>query len=166
VPVYTIAESTNPADWGTVQGATWDAAICNWNANGYRLLTEAEWEYAARGATNTPDYVNSGSNDIATVAWYSGNSENSTWPVGSKNPNGIGIHDMSGNVWEWCWNWYGTYSDSPQDNPTGPENGTHRVRRGGSWQNGTFDCRVPVRHAYHQSYAFNNGGFRVCRTAN
>lgn len=163
VPAYTIAESINPAEWGN-QGASWNAALCNWTANGYRLPTEAEWEYAARGTTNTPDYVYAGSDVLAEVGWYSGNSDNSTWPVGSKNPNGIGIHDMCGSVWEWCWNWYGTYSDSPQTNPTGPETGTNRVRRGGSWSNGASDCRLAVRDAYHQSYAINNGGLRLCRS--
>ena len=172
-PCYTISGSTNPDNWGEVptsRNSTWDAAICNWNANGYRLPTEAEWEYAARAATNNPDYLYSGSDDISTVAWYWSNSGSSTHPVGTKAPNGIGTYDMSGNVWEWCWDWYSSsyYSSSPQNDPRGPESGSKRVLRGGSWYNNATSCRVANRHCnlpYHR-YSYADSGFRLCRAAN
>jgi len=171
-PCYTISGSTNPDNWGEVptsRNSTWDAAICNWNANGYRLPTEAEWEYAARAATNNPDYLYSGSDDISTVAWYWSNSGSSTHPVGTKAPNGIGTYDMSGNVWEWCWDWYSSsyYSSSPQNDPRGPESGSKRVLRGGSWLYPVAtSCRVALRIYLNPYLSYNLYGFRLCRAAN
>ena len=171
IPCYTINGSTNPANWGAVPtdyNEAWDAAICNWNANGYRLPTEAEWEYAARGATNNPDYLYSGSDDINAVAWYDGNnSPSGSKPVGTKAPNGIGTYDMSGNVYEWCWDWYGYgyYSSSPQNNPTGPASGSSRVLRGGFWINSAYYCRVANRDYNYPSYSGGDIGFRLCRSA-
>ena len=138
-PVYSISGSTDPADWDSFStgfSTIWNAAICNWDADGYRLPTEAEWEYAARGATNTPNYLYSGSDEINEVAWHLGNnSPDGIKPVGTKAPNGIGTYDMSGNVLEWCWEWYGSnyYLLSPLNNPQGPTSGYYRVQRGGSW---------------------------------
>jgi len=167
-PVYTISGFTNPSNWGEVPidyDTAWDAAICNWSANGYRLPTEAEWEFAARGGTTTPDYVYAGSNDINTVAWYLGN--NTPWgtkPVGSKEPNGMGIYDMSGNVWEWCWDWWGSYSSAAQNNPNGPGSGSSRLLRGGSWYFEAFSCRVSSRAGGDPSYSiYDLNGFRLCR---
>ena len=111
----------------------------------FRLPTEAEWEYAARGGNRSRGYKYSGSNTLSDVAWYYGNSGSKTHPVGSKSPNELGLYDMSGNVWEWCSDWKGTYSSSAQTNPTGPSNGSSRVRRGGSWFYVPRDCRSSDR---------------------
>lgn len=169
-PVYCISSSTDPANWGAVptsSDTTWNAAICNWTANGYRLPTEAEWEYAARGVTNIPDYLFSGSDEINAVAWYSGNNApNGSKPVGTKDPNGVGLYDMSGNVWEWCWDWYSSsyYSSSPSNNPTGAESGEVRVSRGGSWYWGNYWCNVSRRYGWRPRNSIYYLGFRLCRS--
>ena len=169
-PCYRIGGSTNPNDWGSIptfKDSIWDAVICDWNANGYRLPTEAEWEYAARGATNEPDYLYSGSDKIEYVAWYLDNSEDTSHPVGEKKDNSIGIYDMSGNIWEWCWDRYSDsyYRSSPRNNPVGPSSGLSRVFRGGGWNYNASLCRVANRAdgAPYESYIFV--GFRVCRSA-
>ena len=114
----------------------------------YRLPTEAEWEFAARGGKQSKGYKYSGSDNIGVVAWYTGNNGGKTHQVGTKEPNELGIYDMSGNVWEWCGDWYGSYSysSSAQTNPTGPSSGSRRVLRGGSWHNDARFCRVSFRN--------------------
>jgi formylglycine-generating enzyme required for sulfatase activity len=111
----------------------------------FRLPTEAEWEFACRGGTRSKGYRYSGSNTIDDVAWYEGNSGNSTHEVGLKNPNELGLYDMSGNVFEMCSDWYDKYSTSTQINPIGAEKGINRVSRGGSWCISDSFCRSWAR---------------------
>lgn len=111
----------------------------------FSLPTEAEWEYAARGGNKAQGYLYSGSNTIGDVAWYTSNSSSTTHPVKTKQSNELGIYDMSGNVLEWCADWYGSYSSSAQTDPVGPSSGSHRVLRGGSWRNNATFCRVAGR---------------------
>ena len=127
----------------------------------YRLPTEAEWEFAARGGKQSKGYKYSGSDNIGVVAWYTGNSGGKTHQVGTKEPNELGIYDMSGNVWEWCGDWYGSYSSSAQTNPTGPSSGSYRVVRGGSWRNLAGYWRVSYRGGNLPSNRDNCSGFRV-----
>ena len=112
----------------------------------FRLPTESEWEYAARGGNKSRGYQYSGSYNIDDVAWYSDNSGSKTHAVGTKEPNELGIYDMTGNVWEWCQDWYGSYSGSPQTNPTGAVSGSFRVGRGGSWIYSASECRSSYRN--------------------
>ncbi|MBQ9076764.1 MAG: SUMF1/EgtB/PvdO family nonheme iron enzyme [Muribaculaceae bacterium] len=125
----------------------------------YRLPTEAEWEYAARGGNKSKGYVYSGSDNIGDVAFYISNT-NSTNEVGLKQPNELGIYDMSGNVWEWCSDWFGEYASTPQTNPTGPSTGSCRVHRGGAWDAKSNYCRVSRRNDYFVGSRFSIG-FRL-----
>ncbi|MCX4291825.1 MAG: formylglycine-generating enzyme family protein [Odoribacter sp.] len=127
----------------------------------YALPTEAQWEYAARGGVKSRGYKYSGSNTIGNVAWYGDNSSSSTHPVATKQPNELGLYDMSGNVWEWCSDWKGYYSSKSQSNPTGPSTGSYRVLRGGSWSSYAGHCRVSYRNYYIPSGRNNYNGFRV-----
>ena len=127
----------------------------------FRLPTEAEWEFAARGGNNSKGYKYSGSNNIDDVAWYYGNSGSNTHAVKTKQPNELGIYDMSGNVWEWCSDWYGDYSSNARTNPTGPSTGSFRVYRGGSWSDHARSCRVSTRGSDSPDYRDCDLGLRL-----
>ncbi|MBQ2703065.1 MAG: formylglycine-generating enzyme family protein [Alistipes sp.] len=132
----------------------------------YRLPTEAEWEYAARGGDQSKGYKYSGSNNIDEVAWYDTNSASRTHIVGQKQPNELGLYDMSGNVWESCSDWYWSkyYKNALSDNPTGPATGSGRVLRGGGYSNYASSCRVSTRFFSGPSDRFLSCGFRlVCQ---
>ena len=127
----------------------------------FRLPTEAEWEFAARGGTKSKGYKYSGSNTVGDVAWYYDNSSSKTHDVATKQANELGIYDMSGNVWEWCSDWYGSYSSSAQTNPTGPTSGSNRVYRGGGWDGDAWFCRVSCRYRSTPAGRFINLGLRL-----
>jgi formylglycine-generating enzyme required for sulfatase activity len=142
-----------------------EAAItCDFDAPGYRLPTEAEWEYAARGGNRDPaGYEYSGSGNPGDVAWYGDNSGGGPHQAGTKQPNGLGLYDMSGNVYEWCQDWYGEYPGDPQTDPHGPSAGAGRVLRGGSWYGSARVVRLAYRGSTTPSGRDNNIGFRLVR---
>ncbi|MDR1180750.1 MAG: formylglycine-generating enzyme family protein [Bacteroidales bacterium] len=127
----------------------------------YRLPTEAEWEYAAKGGQQTHNYDYSGSNTIGDVAWYTSNSGSTAHEVGRKNPNELGIYDMSGNVFEWCSDWYGSTYPSGINNPTGASSGSDRVIRSGSWRADAYVCTVSIRYSGTPSRHSYEVGFRL-----
>ena len=144
-------------------------AYCQWLSSKtnkkYRLPTEAEWEYAARGGNQSKGYKYSGSNTIGDVAWYSANSGSKTHPVGTKGANELGIYDMSGNVWEWCSDWYDEnyYKNSAAQNPKGAQSGSLRVLRSGSWNYSDSGCRSSNRLWGEPDYRYYTFGFRLAR---
>jgi len=169
----TLTGRDKPDDegWGRgdrpVMNVSWHdvTAFCEWmtrtTGKTYRLPTEAEWEYAARGGSKSKGYKYSGSNDLDAVGWYGGNSSRKTHPVAQKQPNELGLYDMSGNVWEWCADWYGDYSSSPQTDPQGSNSGKFRVLRGGGWHYSVSNCRVAYRFKHYPDLKYNNLGFRL-----
>ena len=131
----------------------------------FRLPTEAEWEFAARGGNKSKGYKYSGSNNLENVAWYKDNSDNKTHPIGTKSPNEVGIYDMSGNVWEWCNDCYSKYIKNSQTNPQGPFSGSNRVVRGGSWNNFARGTRVSCRAYDNPEVRGRNLGFRLAHSS-
>lgn len=163
-PCYTISGSTDPESWGTVptySSSTWNAAVCDFEADGFRLPTEAEWEWAARGGES---YEYAGSDNIDDVAWHGRNTRyTGSWEVKTKKANGYGLYDMSGNVEEWCWDWYGSvYSSTPG---SGPASGSYRCPRGGSWFGSASRAQVADRNNNYPHFRGNIYGFRLVRSA-
>ena len=148
--------------------------VCDFTANGYRLPTEAEWEYACRGGEETDFYTGNMTNSscnpldpaLDRAGWYCGNADDSTRTVGQKEPNGFGLYDMHGNVNEWCWDWFDSdfYAASPAEDPRGPGSGTRRVLRGGSWVFFARFCRSAGRYTKDPDNRNFNFGFRFVRT--
>jgi formylglycine-generating enzyme required for sulfatase activity len=168
-PSYFTGSANNP-----VEQVSWND-IAGFNiATGLRLPTEAEWEYACRGGTTTvfhsmPGYPNGTDDDslLGNIAWYNNNnSPYGTKPVGGKSANAFGLYDMSGNVWEWCQDWYGDYSASNMTTPTEPSvlYAAYRVLRGGSWINNSNNCRSSTRNNLDPDSRYGYVGFRVART--
>ena len=148
-PCYSVKGITDPAYWGHYKD---DEVECDFTANGWRLPTEKEWEYAAREGKNKSEYKYSGSNNIDEVAWYEGNTTRGAHDVATKKPNALGLYDMSGNVWEWCWEKYST---------------TDRVYRGGSWFNRDGGCAIAYRYYNYPGNKYSGYmGARLVRTAN
>jgi formylglycine-generating enzyme required for sulfatase activity len=168
-PAYSYGTyGTNPDNWPSgwnTSSSNHTNVSCNWSANGYRLPTEMEWMFAAKGGNQSQGYTYSGSNTIGNVAWYSSNSISRTWDVGLKDPNELGTFDMSGNVWEWVWDIHGTYPTGNQTNPTGPVSGSYRVRRGGGWGNYAGGCTISNRGYSGATYTSYSLGFRLIRVS-
>ncbi|MDB5282510.1 MAG: Sulphatase-modifying factor protein [Bacteroidota bacterium] len=189
-------DTAGGAGWGRgkqpIVNVTWLEAVkyCNWlsakeklskcylindttkevkyldTAKGYRLPTEAEWEYAARGGNKSKNTLHAGGNDLSTVGWFAGNSGNRAMPVAQKAPNELGFYDMTGNVWEWCWDVYdwNYYKVSPAEDPKGPATGSYRVMRGGAFYNQPNYTHIVTRQNAGIGFKQNSVGFRVART--
>ncbi|MCL2410582.1 MAG: formylglycine-generating enzyme family protein [Treponema sp.] len=162
--------STDPATWGAVprerddpERARWDAVRIRAGSTGYRLPTEAQWEFAAKGGNRGETYTFSGSDDVDEVAWHWGNSGGRTREVGRLAPNGLGIYDMSGNVWEAVWDRWGSYTSEAKADPSGAYSGTDRVLRGGGWDSDAVYARSVFRDAGWPNSGWSADGFRLVR---
>ncbi|MCR5820686.1 MAG: formylglycine-generating enzyme family protein [Bacteroidaceae bacterium] len=172
--LWMLVMETNPSHFKgahkPVENITWDDAqvfikkLNELTGLQFRMPTEAEWEYAARGGKLSKGYKYAGSNSINEVAWYNGNSGNSTHDVGEKAPNELGLFDMSGNVYEWCQDWKAPYPSAAQTNPVGAEEGTNRVNRGGRWCGSSRACRTSDRSMSSPDYHFYHLGMRLAIT--
>jgi formylglycine-generating enzyme required for sulfatase activity len=178
---YTPAYAVKGVDFATLtwknipreRDATWDAVTVNWNTNGYRLPTETEWMWAAMGATANgyakafagavEPNTDKPSVSIDAFAWYKSNSGKTAHPAGTKKPNELGLYDMSGNVWEWCGDWYGAYRSGTQTDYRGPGSGSYRIVRGGSWLSEQDFCTIACRYSYSPFDLGPSIGFRVVR---
>ncbi|MCB0565298.1 MAG: SUMF1/EgtB/PvdO family nonheme iron enzyme, partial [Phaeodactylibacter sp.] len=162
--VYTIhKDQKDPNNQSNADEFKW-LVIADHTANGYRLPTEAEWEFAARGRGQRPAGQYAGSDNLDEVGWYDKNSDSKTQPVKKKKKNELGLYDMSGNVWEWCWDWYGSYQKEAQVDPIGTDSGSYRVLRGGSWDSGPDYARCARRYNNRPDHRYNYYGFRLART--
>ena len=185
-PAYTITgvnfTTLTYAQIPTSFNTDWDTATCDWDATGYRLPTEMEWMWAAMGADQdaragamqgginrtgySKSYAGQGygtGTSIDDYVWYEDNSDNKTHPVGKKQPNELGLYDMSGNVFEWCWDWYASYPTGPQTNYKGADSGSGRLLLGGSCLFDASYCTVVYRFTSYPPMQFSNFGFRVLR---
>jgi formylglycine-generating enzyme required for sulfatase activity len=167
VPAYTL-------DGMVFRQGNDERVRCHWDATGYRLPTEAEWEHACRAGNPTAYFTGQNTRafcepepNLDLAGWYCGNSDANTHPVAApdKQPNGFGLHDLHGNVLEWCWDWYGSYSTSAVVDPKGPATGSQRASRGGSWSDAAQYCRSASRNRSEPGNRSGNIGFRLCRTA-
>ena len=165
-PCYTINGKKNPSEWGSVPSlsdSTWNAVICDFGANGYRLPTQAEWEWAARGGQS---HRYAGSDDAEEVAWFNENADIGTRAVKTRKSNGYELYDMSGNVWEWCWDWYaedGITASTPVAGPSVEQR--YRLLCGGYWDSGWHSLLVTSRDCNYPTKCSNGYGFRVVRNA-
>ena len=172
--LWKAVRGSNPSHWKgdnlPVENVSWNDCqdfirkLNSLTGRNFRLPTEAEWEYAARGGNQSNGYKYAGSNNIGGVAWYNENSGRKTHAVKGKSPNELGLYDMSGNVWEWCGDWYGSsyYLSSSSNNPEGPSSGSRRVSRGGGWNCGERNCRVSNRSYDGPGDRNYLSGFRLC----
>ena len=163
-PSYFSGDSQNP-----VEKVTWNdcqqfiSRLNELTGESFRLPTEAEWEFAARGGNQSQGYTYAGSNDLDEIAWYSDNSNTSTHPVGLMKANELGLYDMTGNVFEWCFDRYGYYADDPQTNPTGPETGSSKIYRGGCFMSPANSCRITRRNYFAPGALRNYMGLRLAK---